>query len=625
MNGSGAITITFNNNDFNNNGDYPKGDYSTIVRWKTPDLGTDYFVSSSTRTNLIYGSYLVEYNMGYPGNTEVTDYQPISITVSSGITASIVNVKGSTCGLSTGAVTGTSTSIYQNSVYNLFDSNNSLIQQNNIKGQYGYFDGLSAGTYYIMVNDNSGSSARTETFIINDSKTFDYGLYVIPNSNCGGLNSGVIMITGLTGTPPYTYLWNNFSISDKLTGLTNGVYSVTVTDSNGCSLSKSAYIDTITPLGVQNVITSSPTCLKSNGSIELTISGGAEPYYYSVSNGFSTISYSKTLSLNDLGYGTYKIVVTDSALCRIEKSVELFTENGGISEVSINSKNSTCSSQNGSIEIGIKSGLPPFTYSLTNSIGDITSKISYQSQYLFDNLGSDTYTISVGDSGECYHSQSVTITSEDKFTISVSTTGTTFQQSNGVISVELSSGGVGPYTYTLDNIVKISKTYSLNAIINYVSSGLHTLLVTDSTGCVQNKQIFVPILEPVNFFLYGEDATEGNNGKINVLISSGIPPFKFYWSENVPDNPQKINIDNLSADTYSLRIIDSNGTALSRKIDIQGNNLFTSYETYEMGSEMFNVEIGTKYGLQQLLLEGYNDLISEILNFLIIFIIKKPD
>ena len=81
-------------------------------------------------------------------------------------------------------------------------------------------------------------------------------------------------------------------------------------------------------------------------------------------------------------------------------------------------------------------------------------------------------------------------------------------------------------------------------------------------------------------------------------------------SENVIGNPQTISINNLSAGTYSLRIIDSNGTALSRSTTIGGKVILSSYESYEMGSEGFVTTDGDIYGLQQLLVEGYNDIIS---------------
>lgn len=612
MNGSGAIKIIFSGYNFNNSTlEQPKGEYSAIVKWVTPDLGTDYLVLESTRNNLSYGNYLIQYSYGFPGyNIENPGPQYLSVIVSSGVTTSIENVKNTTCSSNNGAVTATTTSIYPNSVFTLYDTNNNIIQTNVFDGNYGFFGNLSAGTYYIVTQDNGGSSGRSETFIINDSKPLDFGLYVVPDSNCGGISSGKIIVTGITGTPPYTYLWNDFSISNSITGITTGYYSVTVTDSTGCSLVKNTFVDSVTPLGVESVYTESPTCLKSNGVIDLTISGGTSPYYYSVNNGYTNISYSKNLLLTGVSYGTYTINVTDATLCSISNTVDLTNIDGGISEVSISSTNSNCTKDDGSITIGIKNGTPPFRYILTNEKEEIESKLSYQTEYQFNNLASGNYNISVSDSIDCSFEQDVTIISEDKFTINIDSTGATFQQTNGIIHINISSGGTGPYTYSLDNVNKVVKTYLLDATINYVKGGQHTVSVMDGTGCIQYKQIFVPIFEPVNFFLNSKNVENTNDGQINVLITSGVPPFTFIWSENVPGNPQTININNLSADTYSLRLIDSNGTSLSRSVTVGGKITLSSYETYEMGSESFKVNDGTIYGLQQLLTEGYNDLIS---------------
>ena len=610
MNNSGAITITFSEYTLDVGGESPKGNYSTIVKWTNPDLGTDYLVSSSTRTNLSYGTYLVEYNYGFPGYESPSGFLPLNITVSSGVTTGIENVKDTTCSFDNGAVTATTTSIYPSSIFNLYDTSDNLIQTNSFSGQYGFFGNLSAGTYYIITNDDGGSSGRSQTFIINDSKPFDFGLYVIPDSSCGGLSSGKIMVTGLTGNPPYTYLWNNFSISNSITGLTSGSYSVTVTDGSNCSLTKTAFISKTFSLGFESEYLVSPTCLKSNGSIEVTISGGTEPYYYSVTNGYNNISYSKTLKLTGVSYGTYIVNVVDAALCGISKSIDLTNIDGGISEVSISSINSTCSRDNGSITIGIKSGTPPFTYTLSNDNEEIDSKTSFQSQYLFDGLSGGNYTISVSDSIDCSHSQDISIISENKFTVNTEVTGTTFQQKNGLINISISSGGTGPYTYSLDNVNKVVKSNLLTASFNYVSSGQHTVSVLDGTGCIRYIPVYVPITEPVNFFLYGKNADDGNNGELNVLITSGVPPFKFYWSENMVGNPQTISYNNLSAGTYSLRIVDSNGASLSRSTIIGGKVVLSSYETYEMGSQEFITNDGDIYGLQQLLTEGYNDIIS---------------
>jgi hypothetical protein len=218
--------------------------------------------------------------------------------------------------------------------------------------------------------------------------------------------------------------------------------------------------------------------------------------------------------------------------------------------------------------------------------------------------------IGVEDSGGCSFTKEVSIISEDKFTMSIETSGTTFSQNNGIIEIYLSEGGTPPYTYSLDNINKILNTNLTAVTINYVATGQHTISVIDGTGCSQTKQVYVPTVEPMTFFLYGEPADLGDNGKINVLISSGVPPFKYVWSENVSGNPQSISVSGLTAGKYFLTMIDSNNLSLKRDIEITGPTIYSSYETYEMGSKEFDIIPNSKYGILQLMTEGYLDITS---------------
>ena len=622
MNGGGAITIKFGQPD----NIYTQPSYifpptvlssdntfiqtSYTVKWANPDLGTDYLVSSSTRTNLTYGNYLVEYKGSYPedngGGTQI-----IGITVSSGVTVDVVGVKDTTCSLDNGAVTGVTTTIYPTSVFNLYNTNNTLIQTQSISGQYCYFGSLTAGTYYLTNQDDGGSSAKTKTFIVSDSNVVDFGLQVLPDSYCNSKHVGKITVTGETGIPPYTYLWNTFNNGNTITGLTKGVYSVTVTDSTNCSSTKSAYVDVTSPLGVESVYTISPTCLKSNGSFTMTISGGTEPFYYSISNGYSEISYSRILSLSGLSSLLYKIDITDSSLCKISNTIDLLPEDGGIAEVTISNKNSTCSSDNGSITIGLRNGNPPFTYTLINlGTKDSIIKYSYQNQYLFEQLKSGDYEISVQDSTECSHSEKITITNEDKFTISAVSTGTTYGQSNGFIEVSVSSNGLPPFNYFLDDEKKILKTNLTKVTFNKISGGQHIVKVIDKDGCLQIANVSVENTQPVNFSLFSKISDLGDNGEITALISSGVPPFTYIWSNNVSGNPQSITANGLSAGTYSLTIIDSNKSSSKKEVEVFGDKRYESYELYEMGTDVFKTQSNTKYGLLQILNEGYNDIVS---------------
>jgi hypothetical protein len=113
---------------------------------------------------------------------------------------------------------------------------------------------------------------------------------------------------------------------------------------------------------------------------------------------------------------------------------------------------------------------------------------------------------------------------------------------------------------------------------------------------------------PLDFSLYSSSCGNGNSGKLTAFINSGEPPFNFYWSDNVPNNPQQIQVSGLTGGTYGITIVDNNGCSLLRNATITCTGNLTSYQTYVMGSEIFNISSPTKFGLLQMLNEGFYDL-----------------
>jgi hypothetical protein len=124
----------------------------------------------------------------------------------------------------------------------------------------------------------------------------------------------------------------------------------------------------------------------------------------------------------------------------------------------------------------------------------------------------------------------------------------------------------------------------------------------------------VPSSQALNYSLYSTSCGSGSSGKITAFITSGEPPFTFNWSNNVPSNPQQIQVSGLTAGTYSVTVVDVNSCSLSRNTTITCNTNSTSFQTYVMGAEIFNIDSPTKFGLLQMLNEGYYDLTSENTN-----------
>jgi hypothetical protein len=104
------------------------------------------------------------------------------------------------------------------------------------------FNGLTSGVYELQVRDQDNCSVYT-SFSIEDSEVLDFGL---STTNCGpNNNNGTIVTTIFSGVPPFTYQWSeNLSLfsGPNPTGLSGGTYTLTVTDSSGCTLTRSIVV-----------------------------------------------------------------------------------------------------------------------------------------------------------------------------------------------------------------------------------------------------------------------------------------------------------------------------------------------------------------------------------------------
>lgn len=577
------------------------------VEWVDPDLGVDIVtLLPSVRTSLSADTYGVRVNDStLPLNLEFY----INIPVSSGVCCNILGVQSTTCNLNNGVVTGSSTSDYSSTNFFLYSGDGTYITSGISNTSTILFNNLTAGTYYMVAQDLGGCTGQSSNFIIEQSTSLTFGLYVVPNTSCGGNPTGKIIVTGQTGTPPYTYLWDNLQTGSTITGLTSLNYSVQVTDAYGCTDTQSAFVPDVSPVGLGLFTATQPTCFASNGVITIQITGGTAPYYYSASTGDVTIQYSQTWSISGLSSGYYSFSVTDAAFCNFIVGTTLQTPLG-IASVTINTENSTCSSNGGKITVSVAGGTSPYTYTLISPGGNTTNIINSQTTQVFDNLTEGTYSVAIQDAAGCSYIDEVTILTVNTYTISTEITGTTCNQNNGSIYVSKSSGGQAPYNYTLDNNINVLNTNLTGVTFNNVTAGQHTITVSDATGCTQTTQVYVAPSDPLDFSLLKTSCGTGSNGSLTSFISSGTPPFIFNWSTNVPNNPQQIQVTGLTAGTYSLTVIDSNNCSLTRNTTIDCDANYTSYQTYVMGAEVFNIQSQTKYGLLQMLNEGYNDITS---------------
>ena len=605
-NGSGAIQVGFSG-----------GTPPYTIAWAQPIGVTDvliYDFDPLTPTtgyetySFVDGLSAATYSFRVNDSTVPTNLEyDVNVPVSSGNCTSILDVSATTCNTDSGSVTADASSDFSETGYFLYTSNNELLQSGLTGLGLFTFQNLSAGTYFVTSVDYGGCSGTSSTFIVNNSVVVDFGFYPVDDTQCGQA-SGKIIVTGQTGVQPFTYQWNDGSTGSTLSGLTAGTYSVKVTDATGCFTIKEQTIGQIDPVGLGAfTIDTIPTCLNTDGVLTMTITGGTGPYYYSASTGAIDVSYSQSFTLNGIPAGSYNFSVTDAALCKFTTGVDVATENG-ISDIILEVNPSFCSNADGSILVTALGGTSPFTYTLIYPDSSTFSITSNAASYTFSELSGGTYTVILEDSSGCYFLSESAILSQNSFTITASTTGTTCAANNATIVVEKSVGGTSPFDYSLDGIQNVIDTTASAVTFSNVSAGQHTISVTDASGCTQTQQVFITPSTPLVYNLYSTSCGQGSEGTITAFISDGIPPFTYDWSDNVDSNPQQIKVTGLTAGTYSLTVLDSSGCSQTRTTIIDCDKTYVSYQSYVMGAEQFNLVSPTKRGILQMLNEGFDDL-----------------
>jgi uncharacterized delta-60 repeat protein len=568
----------------------------------TTSLGAG--VTTYTQTNLSAGTYSFNIiDSCVSGNTVL----PVNIYISSGTCISITDIKNTVCDANNGSLTATTSNFYGTSNYFLYNEITGLIRTETPNYNFYVFDNLSSGTYYVIADDGGGCTGKSESVIIKNSSDLSFGLYKVDNAGCA-VDSGKIFITGLTGTPPYSYLWSNGEVTDNISGLTGGSYSVTVTDSSNCSISNATVIYDVPQVGLGALYLTQPSCFTADGEVQIIITGGTPPFYYLGSNGVTNITFDRTVTFTGLGPGGFTIQVTDAGLCNFNTSTKLLTPKG-MSTVSVDITNSKCNDFSGKIgPIVVFGGTSPYTFSLTDSNGNVNSETVYTPNWIFNGLSADTYTLTITDNGGCTFTSAYTINNQVLFDLNLSTIGTTCSGNDGSVYLEITSGGTPPYKYEINGSV-INTSLTTYTFTN-LTSGNYTASVTDSTYCKQSKQFTIDSSNTVDFHLLGVDSIN-DDGSISAYITNGKPPFTLHWDGEV-GGQTGMTITDLSSGKYSLRVVDSNGCSKMKRMPIKNQTEYSSTGFYSVCSTtILNEPITIQTGPKQLLNEGYNELISE--------------
>jgi PKD repeat protein len=416
--------------------------------------------------------------------------------------------------------------------------------------------GLSAALspYNVTVTDANGCSQTGSATITNVSGPTAI-ITASSDVTCNGFNNGWAQVSVAGGTPPYSYLWNTAPVQTNPTAINlgPGVYTVTVSDNMGCTTTASTTINQPAAISL-NIVNPPINCFGAcNGNMLANVAGGTAPYTFIWSN------LQTTQTATNLCSGNYSVTVTDNNSCTAAASA--FLDQSPAIIVTETLVQSNCGQSNGSIDLNVGGGSPPFTYQWSN--GALSQDIW--------NVPAGTYTVTIVDNKGCQliNSYNLSDINGPLVTISGSNNPTCNSSCNGTLTASV-TGGTGFFQYSWNTVPVQTTSTATN-----LCAGAYSVIVTDlNTGCVASAGatlIEPPALDVISG-VNNASCSGQCNGTISLTPFGGTPNYSYNWTGAGVD-PTAQNQSNLCAGNYSVIISDANNCLISRNFTITQPNI----------------------------------------------------
>lgn len=464
-----------------------------------------------------------------------------------------VNVISLSCfNSNTGSLTATATGVTGIPTYTL--------QPGGLNNNTGLFNNLAAGVYTVSVLDGAGC-VKTATATVGVYPVISW-IAVAPNNiSCNGGNTGGINALATGGNGIFTYHLEPVNLTNNngtFNSLVVGVYTVTATDANGCSISSTVALSQPLPIVFMSANITNPACFNDgSGAIQVNYNGGIGGLTYALLPTGATNGNGQFGGLNG---GSYTIVATDATGCT-QSTTAFLSQPPAIVITQTDIIQPGCNPNNdGVIVVHAHGGIGSFTFSNGGVFG-IDS--------IFTNLTAGSYTVTVKDATGCTKSTTAALLSVNApdFTTANATAIKCYGGKDGSIQVAANGNaailfyGINPGNFT-----------DPNGTFNNLGAGIYTVTVSDVNSCTNTTAIQVNSPAPLLFeklqytagkcgsnldALIYANVTGGSGNKSYVLNPGGVNSFDGLFSSIQ------------SSGIYTVTVTDGNQCSASSQLILE--------------------------------------------------------
>lgn len=423
---------------------------------------------------------------------------------------------------------------------------------------------LTAGTYFLTVISNGGC-VTTDTVTLTAPSSPVTAITTQSNVTCFGGNDGSSIVIPSGGIAPYTAVWNTNPAQNNLsaTGLSNGSYSVTVTDNNGCNTLQNITITQPLPLSITLTGQQDVNCFNGNdGSISIISAGGVGPYSYNWNNN----AFPNNPSINNLSAGVYLLTITDANGCiaatqfNISEPQQLITSVSNFTDITCNGFN------DGTIQTNTVGGTVPYLYQWTSGTSNMPNTT---------NLSSGNHIITVTDNNGCIDTASAFINEPSLITITVQGGNTICPGQVANLSAT-AFGGTGAYSYQWTN-----GNTGATQTVSPSSSTTYSVFATDANGCIGTVDSTIVLVNNINLVnlstVPDTSLCKGSPYLISANVSGGIGNYSFNWNNGLGQGQGPFVVAPLFSTNYTVTVTDVCGNSINESVMVNVNPLPNVY------------------------------------------------